>query len=100
MIVVWRPPGALIVLGNFAVVVFGFGYLLTQVMPVLPPGDHTGGILFSICGLTIVISDVLFRRSQRLALLSLAASTWFFVIPSWAVGLGLAGYGLHLLGTG
>ncbi len=99
MIFVWRPPGALIVLGNFAVVVFGLGYLLTQVFPVLPPGNHSFGILLMACGATTLLSDVAFRRSQKLELLSMAASTWFWVIPSWAVGLGFAGYGLHLLGT-
>ena len=52
-----------------------------------------------VCGATTLLSDVVFRRAQKLELLSLAASTWFWVIPSWAVGLGFAGYGLHLLGT-
>ena len=39
MIFFWKLPGAAIVLGNIAVVVFGVGYLLTQVYVVLPPGN-------------------------------------------------------------
>ena len=99
MIFFWKPPGAAIVLGNIAVVVFGVGYLLTQVYAVLPPGNQSFGRLIAVCGITTVLSDMVFRRMRRLALFNLSASTWFFILPSWTVGLGIVGYGGYLMVT-
>ena len=61
--------------------------LLVNLLEVMPVGDATGVPLVRLAGLGIAISDVAYRRAQSLSVMSLEASTIFFVIPSWLVGL-------------
>ncbi len=84
---VWKPPAVVIIFGNFGVLVLGLGFLLVNVLEVMPVGDSTAVLLVRLAGLGIAITDVAYRRAQNLSVMSLEASTIFFVIPSWVVGL-------------
>ncbi len=84
---IWKPPAVLIIFGNLSVLFFGLGFLLVNMLEVMPVGDATGVVLVRLAGLGIAITDVAYQRAQNLSVVSLEASTTFFVIPSWVVGL-------------
>ena len=86
---VYKPPAALIILGNMVVLFFGVGFLLVNVLDILAPGNRAGGVMTALWALGTIITDVLYRRSQKRALFDLQVSTIFCVVPSWLVGVGL-----------
>ena len=93
----WTPPAFLIIFGNLGVLLFGLGFLLVNVFEVMPVGDATGAVFVRLAGLGIAITDVAYRRAKNLSVMSLQASTIFFVIPSWVVGLVLLIFARPLL---
>lgn len=82
-----RPPSVLIIGGCFLGIFFGGGLLLVAEMKVLPEGYRSLALLAWATGFAIVGLDVWFRRSNGISLFSLKASTIFYVIPTWVVGV-------------
>lgn len=93
---IWRPPAFLIIFGSFAVLFLGGGFLLVNALGVMPPGDQSGAVASWLWGVGIVLADVWYRRSQGMSLFDLAASTVFFVIPTWVVGIVVILFGTQL----
>lgn len=85
--VIWKPPALLIILGSFVLLFLGGGFLLVNALEIIPPGNRAGAVASWLWGVGIIVSDLWYRRSQAMPLLDPAASTVFFVIPTWAVGI-------------
>ena len=84
---VWKPPAFLIVGANMLALLVGGGLFGIHVLEALPAEDSTMMALVRLTGVGIVISDLWYRRDQQIPFFSLEASTFFFVIPTWAVGI-------------
>ena len=95
---VYKPPAALIIFGNMVVLFFGAGFLLVNVLEVLPPGNQAGAAMTALWAVGTIISDVLYRGAKQRALFDLEESTIFWVVPSWAAGVGLLFFAAVLYG--
>ncbi len=84
---VWKPPGLFIVGANMALFLVGGGFFGVHALEILPAEDSTMMALMRLTGVGIILSDIWFRRDQDLPFFSLEASTFFFVIPTWAIGV-------------
>ncbi len=93
-----RPPSVLIIGGCFLAIFLGGGLLPDAEMKVLPEGYRGMAPLAWATGFAIVGLDVWFRRSNGYSLFSLKASTIFYVIPTWVVGVGFLVAGLRWWG--
>ena len=70
-----------------ALFLVGGGYFGIHAFEMLPAEDSTMMALVRLTGVGIILSDVWFRREHDLSIFSLEASTFFFVIPTWAIGV-------------
>ena len=88
------PPAIVILGGCFGVIFVGGGIFLVD-HDILQEGNRSLILLASATGLAIIGLDVWYRRSNALSLFSIKASTVFFVIPTWAVGVAVLIAGLR-----
>ncbi|MBI1233459.1 MAG: hypothetical protein GC208_03025 [Alphaproteobacteria bacterium] len=89
--VVWRAPAATFLVISMLV---GIGMLLLS-LPFVDRNASVDGLTFALVYLTIpallmTAMDIVFRVRSRLGLFDLRASTFFWILPTWLVGLAAA----------
>lgn len=94
----YEPPAALIIFGNMVVLFFGAGFLVVNVLELLPPGDAAAGVMVALWAVGTIATDVWYRRSSGRSLLDLERSTVYGIVPSWLAGVALLFLSAWLLG--
>ena len=72
---VYKPPAALIIFGNMAVLFFGAGFLLVNVLEILPPGNRAGGVMTALWALAVRGESHTTTRADLFSLSTRSTST-------------------------